>query len=84
MGEWEKKYYVDYRFIVEVAEDIGDACDKADAMIKEATDEVWYTISKATTMQKNPDKKHFPWGISSVRWEDPREKVQSSTPKVKT
>ena len=73
MGEWENKYYVDFRFIIEKAEEVADACEKADAMIKEATDEVWYTIAKVTTMQKNPNKKHpFQWELSSVRWEDPR------------
>jgi len=72
MGEWSNKYYVDFRFFVENAEDMGNAADKADALIKEATDEVWYSISKVTKLQKNPNKKIIPWEICSVRMKDPR------------
>jgi len=72
MGDWPNKYYVDFRFIVENAEDMGDAADKADALIKEATDEVWYTINKVTKLQKNPNRKLAVWQICSVRFEDPR------------
>lgn len=66
MGEWPTRYYVDFRFIVENAKDEGEAADKADALIKEATDDVWYTIDKITKLQKNPNKKHLPWEICSV------------------
>jgi len=72
MSEWPTRYYVDYRFIVEKAEDMGDAADKADALIKEATDNVWYTINKVTKVQQNPNLEHKIWSPAMVRWEDPR------------
>ena len=72
MSEQKNRYYVDYRFIIEKAEDMGDAADKADALIKEATDEVWYTISKVTKLQKNPNWDFDVWQTCSVRHEDPR------------
>lgn len=48
------EYYVDFRFIVKV-ESRTDAVEKAEAMIKEVTDDVWYTIiqSKKAGVEKN-------------------------------
>jgi len=63
---------VDYRFIVTDAEDLGDACDKVDAMIAESTDEVWYTIAKVTKLQPNPNRPNT-WQTCEVKWNDPRE-----------
>ena len=72
MGEWPTRCYVDYRFIVEKAEDMSEAADLADELIKEATDNVWYTISKVTRAQQNPNLEHKIWQTASVKWEDPR------------
>ena len=72
MGTWPTRYYVDYRFIIENAEDLSDAADKADLLIKETTDKDGYTIIKVTKVQQNPKLKHKIWQSASVRFEDPR------------
>jgi len=69
---WPTRYYVDFRFIVENAKDHSDAADQADALIKEATDNVWYTIDKVTKMQKDPTREHALWHIAAVKSGDPR------------
>ena len=65
--KWINRYYVDFRFIVEVAENHGDAADKADALIKEATDNVWYTINKVVKQQRNLNNKHSMWHDYAVK-----------------
>ena len=80
---WPTRYYVDVRFIVEEADDHGDAADKADALIKDATDNVWYAIDKVTKAQKNPNLEHSFWHIAAVKSGDPRNPVEETKKRMK-
>ena len=65
--KWPERWYVDFRFIVENAKDHKDAADKADALIREATDEVWYTINKVVKQQKNTSREQSLWHDCAVK-----------------
>jgi len=68
-----EKYYVDFRFIVENAKDVRDAAGRAEALINEATENVWYTIDKVTRLQKNMKRKEADlYQACEVKYGDPR------------
>jgi len=50
-----KYYHVDYRFIVKNADSHAEAIEKTDALIKQSTDDVWYTINEVTEYQSKRD-----------------------------